>query len=101
MLGHLRRRDRPQPPICPPGGDGTGRFLCRSSSKIRDTEFVVASRTRRRRARHKHHRIQGREHLEFGPHSEALSRGQIVNTPGNGGVLDRHTSAIKKGHLLR
>ena len=27
-------RDRPQAPICPPGGDGPGRWLCRSSSTI-------------------------------------------------------------------
>ena len=37
MLGHLRRRPTQRSsttPICPPGGDGTGRWLCRSSSTI-------------------------------------------------------------------
>ena len=48
MPGHLRRRPTQRSsatPICPPGGDGTRRFLCRSSSKIQGIEFVVASRT--------------------------------------------------------
>ena len=34
MLGHLRRRPTPRSsatPICPAGGDGTGRWLCLSS----------------------------------------------------------------------
>jgi hypothetical protein len=37
MLGHLRRRPTQRSsttPICPAGGDGTGRWLCRSSSTI-------------------------------------------------------------------
>ena len=37
MLGHLRRRPTQRSsttPICPTGGDGTGRWLCRSSSTI-------------------------------------------------------------------
>ena len=44
MLGHLRRRPTGSgstklersstTPIYPPGGDGTGRWLCRSSSTI-------------------------------------------------------------------
>ena len=55
MLGHLRRRPTQRSsatPNCPPGDDatgrcgGTGRFLCRFSSKIPSIEFVVASRTR-------------------------------------------------------
>ncbi len=49
MPGHLRQRPTQRSsatPICPPGGDGTRRFLCRSSSKIQSIEFGVASRTR-------------------------------------------------------
>ena len=37
MPGHLRRRPRQRSsatPVCPTGGDGTGRWLCRSSSTI-------------------------------------------------------------------
>jgi len=49
MPGHLRRRPTQRSsatPNCPSGGDGTRRFLCRSSSKTQGLEFVVASRTR-------------------------------------------------------
>ncbi len=56
MFGHLPRRRMLRSsatPICPTGGDGTGRFLCRSFFMIRSIESVVASRTRRLRARHK------------------------------------------------
>ena len=48
MFGHLRRRPTQRSsatPISPPGGDGTGRFLCRSSSSI-ERHGVVAPRTR-------------------------------------------------------
>ena len=48
MLGHLRRRPTQRSsatPICPTGGDGTGRFLCRSSSPI-ERHGGGASRTR-------------------------------------------------------
>ena len=65
MLGHLRRRLTQRSsttPICPPGGAGTGRFLCCSSSMMQSIEFVVASRTRHRRARHKYQRIYGTLH---------------------------------------
>ena len=49
MPAHLQRRPTHRSsttPICPLGGDGTRRFLCRSSSKIQGIEFVFASRTR-------------------------------------------------------
>ena len=48
MLGHLRlpTQRSSTTPICPSGGDGTSRFLCRSSSTMEDMAFVVASRTR-------------------------------------------------------
>ena len=37
MLGHLRQRPTQRSsttPLCPPGGDGPGRWLCRSSSTM-------------------------------------------------------------------
>ena len=37
MPSHLRRRPTQRSsatPVCPTGGDGTGRFLCRSSSTM-------------------------------------------------------------------
>ena len=39
MLGHLRRRPTQRSsatPVCPAGGDGTGRWLCLSSSTMND-----------------------------------------------------------------
>ena len=68
MLGHLRRRPtgsmRPNwqrsstTPICPSGGDGTGRYLCHSSSTMAKHGVRRRFAARRfadstRRARHK------------------------------------------------
>ncbi len=66
MLGHLRRQPTQRSsttPICPSGGDGTGRFLCRSSSTM--TRHGVRRRfaNSTRRARHKRHRIYGTVYL--------------------------------------
>ena len=55
MFGHLRRRPTQRSsttPICPAGGDGTGRYLCRSSSTMAKhgcRRFAISTR----RARHK------------------------------------------------
>ena len=55
MLGHLRRRPTQRSsttPVCPTGGDGTGRYLCRSSSTMAKhgvrRRFAISTR----RARH-------------------------------------------------
>ena len=55
MLGHLRRRPTQRSsttPICPSGGDGTGRYLCRFSSTMAKhgvrRRFAISTR----RARH-------------------------------------------------
>jgi len=56
MLGHLRRRPTQRSsatPICPPGGDGTGRFLCRSSSTKAEHGVRLRFADSTRRARHK------------------------------------------------
>ena len=48
-----QRRDRPRPPSALWVAAGRPRLLCRSSSTMRPRlAFVVASRIRRRRARH-------------------------------------------------
>ncbi|MDA2930857.1 hypothetical protein MYX84_13085, partial [Acidobacteria bacterium AH-259-O06] len=59
-----RQRDRPPDPQ--PWRVAAGRpcFLCRASSTmLTGIACVVASRNQGRRARHKHHRIYGLEHL--------------------------------------
>ena len=48
-----QRRDRPQPPVCPTVGDGTGRFLCRSSSTMARHGVRRRFANSTRRARHK------------------------------------------------
>jgi len=67
MQGHRRRRATQRPPatpISPKGGGGTASISL--SLLLRDTHWhrvVVASRTRRRRARHKRHDIHGTKHF--------------------------------------
>ena len=67
MSGHQRRRATERSsttPISPKGGGGTAPIPL--SLLLPDAQghlVVVASRTRRRRARHKRHRIYGTRHL--------------------------------------
>ncbi len=66
MQGHRRRRETqrsPAIPISPKGGGGTASICL--SLLLHDAHWhrvVVASRTRRRRARHKRHGIHGTRH---------------------------------------
>lgn len=79
MLGHLRRRcasvyrkgEAPlrtrtlrfsTNPICPAGGDGTGRSLRHSSFPMAKHGVGCRFAISTRRARHKHHRINARKH---------------------------------------
>ena len=60
MLGHLRRRRTPRSfatPICPPGGDGTGRFIFRAFSTMARHGVRRRFANSTRRARHKRCRI--------------------------------------------
>ena len=65
MQGHRRRRATqrsPATPISPKGGGGTASISL--SLLLHDTHWhrvVIASRTRRRRARHKRHGFMGRD----------------------------------------
>jgi hypothetical protein len=66
MQGHRRRRATqrlPATPISPKGGGGTASIsLLLLLHDAHWHRVVVASRTRRRRARHKRHRIYGARH---------------------------------------
>ena len=65
MPGHLgddERGDRPQPPSALRVATGQADGVVTPPFNTQEYGFVVASRPRRRRARHIHHRIYGREH---------------------------------------
>ena len=74
LQGHRRRRATQRPPatrIIQKGGGGTASISL--SVLLRDTHghrVVVASRTRRRRARHKRQGIHGTEHLACIMHNQ-------------------------------
>ena len=90
-------------PLCPPGGDGTGRWLCRSSSMIQGIEFVVASRPRRRRARHKRDRNYEMRYLVLVSPSGmvkplALRRREGPRSPG--GTVGSSSSEVESGRVV-
>ena len=78
MPGHLRRRRTQRSsttPICPSGGDGTGRWLCRSSLQYTRV-WLRRCFPRRRRARHKRDRNYEMRYLglQTWPGSSSLHR---------------------------
>ena len=88
-------------PVCPPGGDGKGRWLCRSSSMIQGIEFVVASRPRRRRARHKRDRNYEMRYLVSRSGMVkplALRRREGPRSPG--GTVGSSSSEVESGRVV-
>ena len=76
MSGHQRRRATPKIIHNPhqPEGWWRRRFLCCSSSPMhRDISSSSRPRTRRRRARHKRHRIDGTRHLVHVAHTRSTA----------------------------
>ena len=63
IVDEERQRDHPQPPSARRVATGRACLGCCSSSPMSPHRLVVTPATQARRARNKHHRIYGPEHL--------------------------------------